>query len=848
MNRLILHCLLALSTLVLAAPALASSANGTENALGNAMNPSGTDPGCIPDDTGMNPMHASQRRTPTGWLYREPCEQAADRNQAKAKESGWTFASLIEFGGILSSGDDEAYYFREYADFDDGFTISYLNVKGRNRDTAGYFDLFGGSLGRDDQYLGIEAGRYGSYRVTAHYNQVPHLMGTNARIPYDGVGTGRLTLPDSFPPATGTSDSVQKLLESVPGTDFDVERRRAGFGLQWMASDRLKLIADYNYEDRSGTKAYAGSGIFNFLGPGFGSVQELPQPVDYGTHKFMLATQYRGEVWALNLSYSGSFFNNQVGTLTWDNLFFTPSLAPPSDGSYVPEQGRIDLYPDNDAQHLKGEISRNFGRTGSWTTTVAFGWLRQDDALIPYTISSGQGGTAPSPINYDEWNTLSALPRRSAEAEIDTALFETRIGYSPLRRLRLRASLRYYEEDNNTEPFETYNALTGEYGYIVMDGSLGSTVPFENYIFQPGGAPGSYFHYRNIPFGYDETKLVLGSDWRFRAMTLTGEFEHHAMDRDYREIPTTEDNRLRLIATVRSWERATLRILAEYAERSFDGKYDSNPYHRFYTSELPGYVPSLPDGEPPHTLATLIKYDISEREETVLEGRLNLLLSDTLDGFISLQYNKEDFDARHGRRDDRNMLVNTELSYAPGTDGSWYLHASWQDRDWSQANINDAGVGLGTDPNPGSATYPWANEWFADHAEQSLLFGAGHTRMIGRARLDLSYSWSDTSTGIDYDYASAGALAQPGAVATEGLSYPDIDYTRHVLEADLLVPLAKSLEMRLYYRFDRGKIDDWHFTGLAADPVPGNTNIMLMGLEPQDWTAHGFGVFFRSFF
>ena len=43
MNRLILHCLLALSTLVLAAPALASSANGTENALGNAMNPSGTD-------------------------------------------------------------------------------------------------------------------------------------------------------------------------------------------------------------------------------------------------------------------------------------------------------------------------------------------------------------------------------------------------------------------------------------------------------------------------------------------------------------------------------------------------------------------------------------------------------------------------------------------------------------------------------------------------------------------------------------------------------------------------------------------------------------------------------------
>lgn len=829
---------LASLSLLFGASAGASTALGTENALGNAMNPSGSNPLCYPSEYGLNPLAQAPARTPTGWLYDVPCKLP---DVDTADTEGWKIESAIEVGIIGNARDDEAYYYNEYADWSDGPMISYLEINGEKQGSADYFNVYGGGLGRDDQFLGLEAGRYGSFKLTAHFNQIPHLMGRDATAYHQGAGSDNLTLRGGFLPGAGSPASLTGLVDISPATDLTIDRQRTGLGLSYQASPNWELFGNYNYEERQGTKAYGGAFFFAFAIPGFGSINELIQPVDYGTHDLNLGTYLKGDRWALNLTYTGSFFSNDNDTLTWENPFFTPSLAPPPGGDFVPTQGRIDLYPDNDFNHLKGVFSYQFGNTGSWVTTVAIGQMSQDDNLVPYTISAGAGGTFPAQINYDDWNTIAALPRTSADAEINTQLFQTKASFSPRRSLRLRAELRYYEEDNKTQSFETRNMQTGDVGYIVTDGGLGSTVPFEHYVFQPG-VPGAPFHYRSIPFGYDQTEFKVGADWRLNKTKLTGEIERVDTDREHREIPTTEETTARLIAVLKYWDAATLRLLGEYSERDWSGSYDYNPYEPFYTSALPGYVPPMPAGAAPHTLESLIKHDIAERDKASLEARLNLLLSDRVDGFVSVQYDDKDYQASHGLLDDREMTVNTELSYAPGQDGTWFVFASWQQRDWSQANINDAGANLGIDPAPGSLTYPLANGWLADHDEQTLLVGAGYSRMIYKAELSLNYSFSSSATGLEYQYNSPAALASPTATPGEiGNEFPTIDYDRHVLEANLNMPVTPAFDVRLYYRLDKGKIDDFHFTNMTE--LTAGRNAIYLGLEPDDWTSHTVGMF-----
>lgn len=831
----------------------ATTATGTDAVLGNAMNPSGTDLNCEPDKRGLDPLRKSApARTLSGWLFKQPCsDHRADALvRDRSKTAGWLFTSRLEVGYVLTGGEDDAELFREYADWDDGPTVNYLDVRGENRTTADFVELRGGSLGRDDQFAMLDAGRRGSYSVSAHYQDIPHLMGAGARSPFRGLGGTSLTLPATLPPGVNDSAAVLRSLDFAEPFDVSLERSRTGVGLQWTPSASLKLFADYDYEDRSGTKPYAGSGFFNYFIPGgFGTVLEMPAPVDYATHNVTAGTHLRRERWALNLLYSGSFFSNDNKSLTWQNPFFSPSLVPLPTGPYVPTTMRQALEPDNSAHHLKGEFSLDFLDSGTWVSTIATGWMLQDDSLLPYTSSSGIGGTLVAPINYDDWNTLAALPRHSAETEIRTTLVESNIGYSVARNLRLRAGIRYYDEDNESEPFETFNALTGQYGYIMMDGSLGSVIPGENIVFAPG-VPGSYFHYRSIPFDREETKLTLGADWNLRVMTLAAEYEYKKIDRTYREVDSTDENRVRLIGTARGWDRATLRLLGEYAERRFDGRYNAYPYGQFYTSHLPGFVPLLPAGQPPHTLASLYKYDLSDRDEAVLESRLNLLLTDHLDGFVSARYKNDDFKAQHGLRDDRTFAVNSELNYSPGRNGAFFIFGSWQEREWDQANIADRIFNADVNPNPGSITYPWENEWSARQNEESVIFGGGYTRMLGTMTLKLNYSWSDTTSSTDSEYASEGALVQ--TVLNLGVAYPamlgtdrmpDLKYRRQILETDLIVPITRAWDARFYYRFDSGKIKDWHFTGLQANPVPGN--ILTMGMEPEGWSAHALGMFVR---
>ncbi len=73
---------------------------------------------------------------------------------------------------------------------------------------------------------------------------------------------------------------------------------------------------------------------------------------------------------------------------------------------------------------------------------------------------------------------------------------------------------------------------------------------------------------------------------------------------------------------------------------------------------------------------------------------------------------------------------------------------------------------------------------------------------------------------------------------------PDLTFAQNIFNATLLVPLNKTLLMRLLVRYEQGKIRDWHYDSLATNPMPAN-NTAFLDAGPADYHATIVGVLFQ---
>jgi hypothetical protein len=67
---------------------------------------------------------------------------------------------------------------------------------------------------------------------------------------------------------------------------------------------------------------------------------------------------------------------------------------------------------------------------------------------------------------------------------------------------------------------------------------------------------------------------------------------------------------------------------------------------------------------------------------------------------------------------------------------------------------------------------------------------------------------------------------------------------QNVLNASLVIPIKRDVSLNLLSRFESGKIRDWHYDGVAANPMPAN-NAAYLDAGPQDYRARLFGVLIR---
>jgi hypothetical protein len=490
----------ALAALAAVSAARADSAVGVGTPLGTLLNPAGNSFYLPYNPMGMSAFFQNSR-SPTGLLYPRPLlypQMVQSRSNPNWWSSGWA-----EIGYLGTAGDTGAASFREYGDLSAGPIINSAGFLAENRDSAFYLSANVGSVGRSDQTYQLTLGKYGVFSGTLFFDSIPHVFSTNAKVLWEGAGTGHLTLPPGLTPGASTPNQVQSALAALFPGEVSLTREKAGMALTYTPHELSEVFFRFGYENREGTRP---------LGATFGypfqhGATELVEPIEYRTFDINAGARLKGETLQANLTYAGSFFRNDIPALVWDN----PGLWNLPAGPYIPPQGQMALPPDNDYHTAKGDLAWAFTR-GRFAASASYASMKQNSALLPPTIGSGVISGVTGPIDLVNWNTIGALSQDTALAEISTFNGFAQLQFNPTPQLRFNFEVRNRNEDNKTN-YVAFNPLTGQYGYVALDGGLSSFAPILSGVYEPSVA-GQRVQVRNIPFATDTLTLTAKAGYR----------------------------------------------------------------------------------------------------------------------------------------------------------------------------------------------------------------------------------------------------------------------------------------------------------------------------------------------
>ena len=91
-------------------------------------------------------------------------------------------------------------------------------------------------------------------------------------------------------------------------------------------------------------------------------------------------------------------------------------------------------------------------------------------------------------------------------------------------------------------------------------------------------------------------------------------------------------------------------------------------------------------------------------------------------------------------------------------------------------------------------------------------------------------------------------MLTPAQLATLGLignGFSDLVLTQNVVDVSVLVPFTKESSVRVMGRFEVGKIQDWHYDGVAANPTPAANQQTYLDTGPQHYRTYILGVMYQ---
>lgn len=741
-------------------------------------------------------------------------------------------AGNFDFGFRAGSFEGDKARFSRYSDFRD--QQAGINFKWGQEGATWFAGLKANNVGYRDQSFGALFGS-GKLKGSVEWNQTPLYYGASdiLKTPYgtasvdsNGVATMMLDSATRTAIQNGTKNGTQSnsalgivvspaqadggTLWRNLATGLDVRSRRDDLkvGLTYQASRDVDVNFTVNSYRRSGAQPWGASFAFN-------DAVELPLPLDNRTTNFVADVEWANQKGMLKVGYDGSYFDNKITTLVWSN----PVRA--TDGwngsSYSNAAlggsalGRMALAPNNHANTISAVGLYKLPARSSFNASLAVSSLKQNDALIPFTINSTlQPGTTVT-VSNNTW-TLVPIERATAEGDVrltvGTFNFQTR----PNRYAGFTAKYRYSKWDNRMPFFENQFNVRFDGAPENVPGSENEPLDIARNQFDADASftPIPYVAFR-VGYGYNK------SDW---TSNVAGASEVHY----FRMFDAASENTFRVSMDTIGNQYVTLRAKYEMSNREGNTLMDGEGGRHNYFEEV-GQQPAMR------------QFDVANRDRKRATVILDVTPLPIVGLSMSLFRGTDDYpDQEFGLLNNNNTGVSFGIDLVPTDRVSFGVNYGYEKYDALQASRNASPGAEFVDPN---------RNWKLNNTERVDTIGVnfGLNKVIAKTDINIGYDYSKSDQAFAYSGPRIDTLA--ATMTAYGPNFQPLPNVFNKLQgafADVKYYISPKIAVGVNYLFQKFDVNDFQTSGLNGynqyDPIGG----LIMGYGWRPYKANVGGV------
>jgi MtrB/PioB family decaheme-associated outer membrane protein len=317
----------------------------------------------------------------------------------------------------------------------------------------------GSNVGLEDRNLSLEFGKQGRFQFLFVYDELLANRSDTFQTPYLGAGSNNLTLPSNWikpvvPQLSATALNLRGLdptagsgsvynsagvltpptaaqlatLAHIIATDvpdfhnvyLSTKRTRGDALFIYSPNDEIDIPASFSYEHKGGNKA---------LGAVSSQVSEnaiiMPYKVDWNTTQASAGVNYKKKKLFVSAAYYGSFFHNNVSTMTWQDV------ADPTKSATLGEE------PSNQFNQFLITAAYKIRGTVKLVVAGSYGRSTQDQAFVnPTTAQNGQ--------------LAFGLPRTSLGGLVVNSMFSAKLTAKRGKKWDFIVDYKFYDRDNQT--------------------------------------------------------------------------------------------------------------------------------------------------------------------------------------------------------------------------------------------------------------------------------------------------------------------------------------------------------------------------------------------------------------
>jgi MtrB/PioB family decaheme-associated outer membrane protein len=682
-------------------------------------------------------------------------------------------ANQLDFGirGTAYGSDSDPARYQRYRDLRDGGTVDRFRLV---KDTDAYkVNLQADHVGyRDQRFFGSYT-NYRNVKASFEWNQIPLFYSEDTRTLYNTSTPGSLTLNDGI--QTGIQNKTLTLNNALTGASaFDLRTRRdvASFNLLYSATPNVDWNVSVQNTQKQG--GYPWGGSFGISGA---VATELPVPVDHRTTDIGTSLEYANNRAYARFGYDGSFFHNNVQTLTWDNpsrITDSPTLGP--------AQGRMALWPNTDMNTVSATAGIKLPARTRASGYLSVGTMSNNAPLLPFTVNTALASPA--------------LDRPTADVQARVTAMNYLLTSRPTDMLFVSARYRQYEFDNRTAPFRVGNGVNYDTAIVAL-----------NIASEP----------------FSQTRHTFDADATFSPIRYVGfraGYTREDVDRTYRIVEQTTEDVARAAVDLTGVPWMSVRAVVEHSKRR---------------GSAPDVLELLAIGEQP----SLRQYDIADRDQDRFSTILSVTPFSSFSVNTSVAVGQQVYPGTNfGLRNNDSHVYSVGFDFVPVDKISMGASYGFERYTALQASRTANPLPANTIAFLNDPTQQFNDprrDWTDGSADRVHTANASvdFIKLIPRTDVKVAYDYSRAESTYTYGLAPNTVIATPLQL-TPVMN----ELQRGTLDGRYFV--SRHLTVGLVYWFDKYRVDDFALSPVSslAQPATGTPGIMMLGYFYRPYTAN----------